>query len=52
MAGHWSNGDIGNLAAANLAQITRAVKLRLKQIHYRPHLVDGCLADTDLIMDG
>ncbi|MFJ2781928.1 transposase [Kitasatospora sp. NPDC087315] len=44
--------DIGNLAAADLGQITRAVKHRLKQIQYRPDLVDGCLAGTGLIMDG
>ncbi|GAB7109745.1 hypothetical protein JCM4814A_80600 [Streptomyces phaeofaciens JCM 4814] len=29
----------------------RAVKRRLKQIQYRPDLVDGCLAATDLIPD-
>ncbi|MFD7541264.1 MULTISPECIES: hypothetical protein [unclassified Streptomyces] len=33
-------------------QVTRAVKRRLKQIQYRPDLVHGCLAGTDLIMDG
>ncbi|MFB7541799.1 transposase [Streptomyces zaomyceticus] len=44
--------DIGNLAAADLGQITRVVKHRLKQIQYRPDLVDGCLAGTGLIMDG
>lgn len=44
--------DIGNLAAADLGQITRAVKRRLKQIQYRPDLVDGCLTGTGLIMDG
>jgi hypothetical protein len=46
------SGDIGNLAAADLGQITRAVKHRLKQIQYRPDLVDGCLAGAGLIMDG
>ncbi|MEV7676764.1 transposase [Streptomyces sp. NPDC088752] len=52
--GVWSlvKRDIGNLATADLGQITRAVKRKLKQIQYRPHLIDGCLADTDLIMDG
>ncbi|MEU2874710.1 transposase [Streptomyces olivoreticuli] len=52
--GIWSmvKRDIGNLAAAALSQITRAVKRRLKQIQYRPDLVDGCLAGTGLIMDG
>ncbi|MFF4830318.1 transposase [Streptomyces sp. NPDC001315] len=52
--GIWSlvKRDLGNLAAADLGQITRAVKRRLKQIQYRPDLVDGCLAETGLIMDG
>ncbi|MET7356229.1 transposase [Streptomyces mirabilis] len=51
--GIWSlvKRDIGNLAAAGLSQITRAVKRRLKRIQYRPALVDGCLAETGLIMD-
>ncbi|WP_371503199.1 transposase [Kitasatospora sp. NBC_00374] len=44
--------DIGNLAAANLDQVTRAVKRRLKQIQYCLDLVDGGLAGTGLIMDG
>lgn len=43
--------DIGNLAAADLGQITQAVKRRLKQIQYRPHVLDGCLASTGLSMD-
>ena len=52
--GIWSllKRDIGNLPAADLSQITKAVKHRLKQIHYRPDLVDGCLAGTGLITDG
>ncbi|MGW4650211.1 IS630 family transposase [Kitasatospora sp. NPDC004289] len=51
--GIWSlvKRDIGNLAAANLDQLTRAVKHKLKQIQYRPHLVDGCLAGTELTLD-
>jgi len=49
--GIWSliKRDIGNLAAADLGQITRAVKHRLKRIQYRPDLVDGCLTGTGLI---
>ncbi|WP_310794848.1 transposase [Streptomyces sp. TLI_171] len=43
--------DIGNLAAADLGQLTQAVKHRLKQIQYRPDLVDSCLADTGLSLD-
>ncbi|MCB8907673.1 MULTISPECIES: transposase [unclassified Streptomyces] len=48
--GVWSvvRRDIGNLAAADLDQIARAVKRRLKQIQYRPHVVGGCLAGTGL----
>ncbi|SEM25608.1 hypothetical protein SAMN05414137_121171, partial [Streptacidiphilus jiangxiensis] len=40
------------LAAADLSQITRAVKRRLKRIQYRPDLVDGCLTATGLILGG
>ncbi|MER5834991.1 hypothetical protein ABT116_30195 [Streptomyces sp. NPDC002130] len=51
--GIWSlvKRDIGNLAAADLGQITRSVKRRLKQIQYRPDLADSCLAGTGLITD-
>ncbi|WP_329600086.1 transposase [Streptomyces pseudovenezuelae] len=50
----WSlvKREMGNLAAADLAQITMAVKRRLKQIQCRPDLVDACLAATGLIADG
>ncbi|MER5664016.1 helix-turn-helix domain-containing protein [Streptomyces mirabilis] len=44
--------DLGNLAAADLGEITRAVKRRLKGIRYRPDLVDGCIAATGLSLDG
>lgn len=40
--------DIGNLAAANLAETTRAVKRKLKMLPYRPEAIDGCLAGTGL----
>lgn len=40
-----------DLAAADLAQITWAVKRRLKQMHYRPDPVDACLTSTGLITD-
>ncbi|GAA4830714.1 hypothetical protein GCM10023235_00930 [Kitasatospora terrestris] len=51
--GIWSlvKREIGNLAAADLTQITRAVKRRLKRIQYRPDLVDGCLAATGLAQE-
>ncbi|MFF3608829.1 hypothetical protein [Streptomyces sp. NPDC002463] len=42
----------GNLAAADLGQITRTVKRRLKQIQYSPDLVDGYLAGTGPIANG
>ncbi|MFJ6636692.1 transposase [Streptomyces sp. NPDC091376] len=50
--GVWSlvKRDIGNLAAANLGVITRAVKRRLKKFQYRRHLIDGCLAGTGLVL--
>ncbi|WP_257585884.1 MULTISPECIES: transposase [unclassified Streptomyces] len=50
--GIWSlvKREVGNLAAADLAQITKAVKRRLKQIQYRPDIVDGCLAGTGLAL--
>ncbi|WUH38805.1 transposase [Streptomyces sp. NBC_00444] len=50
--GIWSlvKRDLGNLAAADLAQIARAVQRRLKQIQCRPALVDGCLAGTGLMV--
>ncbi|MGK3944938.1 hypothetical protein [Streptomyces sp. RP5T] len=44
--------DLGNLAAADLGEITTPVKRRLKEIQYRPDLVDGCTADTGLSLDG
>lgn len=44
--------DLGNLAAADLGEITSAVKRRLKKIQYRPDLVDGCIAATGLSLDG
>jgi hypothetical protein len=49
----WSlvKRDIGNLAAANLADVTQAVKRRLKRLQYRPDVIDGCLAGTGLALD-
>ncbi|MEU0039206.1 transposase [Streptomyces sp. NPDC006333] len=51
--GVWSlvKRDIGNLAAADFGQITRAVKRKLKMLQYRPEVIDGCLAGTDLPLD-
>ncbi|WOX16272.1 hypothetical protein [Streptomyces sp. N50] len=46
--GVWSlfKRDIGNLVAADLGQITRAVKRKLKMLRYCPEVIDGCLAGT------
>ncbi|MFD9125490.1 transposase [Kitasatospora sp. NPDC059571] len=51
--GIWSlvKREIGKLAAADLAQITRAVKRRLKRIQYRPELVDGCITATGMTLE-
>jgi hypothetical protein len=38
-------------AAADLGQITRAVKRKPKMPQYRPEVIDGCLAGTDLALD-
>ena len=44
--------DIGNLAAADLSQITRAVKRKLKMLQFRPEVIDGCVAGTGLTLSG
>ncbi|MEU5076058.1 transposase [Streptomyces asoensis] len=48
--GVWSlvKRGIGNLAAASLGQVIRAVKRRLKKLQYRPDVIDGCLAGSGL----
>ncbi|MET8631130.1 transposase [Kitasatospora sp. NPDC004669] len=50
--GVWSlvKRDIGNLAAADLGQITRAVKRKLKMLQYRPGVIDGCHVGTGLAL--
>lgn len=50
--GIWSlvKRDLGNLAAADLSQATRAVKRRLKMLQYRPEVIDGCLVGTGLAL--
>ncbi|MFE8950683.1 DDE endonuclease [Streptomyces sp. NPDC007856] len=42
---------LADFAAADLAHLTRVIKRYLKKIQYRPHLADGCLPPTGLIMD-
>jgi hypothetical protein len=48
--GVWSHmkRGLGNLAACGLDQLVATVKSRLKQIQYRPGLIDGFLAQTGL----
>lgn len=50
--GVWSlvKRDIGNLAAVDLGQVTRAVKRRLKMLQYRPEVTDGRPVGTDLAL--
>ncbi|GAA3510355.1 hypothetical protein GCM10023075_72040 [Streptosporangium album] len=46
-------GGLANLAVTGLDQlvrVVRVVKRGLKKIQYRPHLIDGCLAETDLVL--
>jgi len=42
---------IANFAATDLDGLVRIIKRKLKKIQYRPHLVDGCLAATGLIIE-
>ncbi|MEU4583273.1 transposase [Kitasatospora aureofaciens] len=51
--GIWSlvKRDIGNLAAADLGQITSAAKRKLKMLQYRPEVIDGCLTGTGLTLE-
>jgi hypothetical protein len=50
--GIWSltKRSIANFAAADLDGLIRIIKRKLKKIQYRPHLIDGCLAGTGLII--
>jgi hypothetical protein len=51
--GAWSNmkNGLGNLAAADVDQLTAIIKNRLKSIQYRPALIDGFLAQTGLALE-
>lgn len=40
-----------NFAAADLDDLVRIVKRKLKKIQYRLHLIDGCLAGTGLAIE-
>jgi putative transposase len=42
---------LGNLAAADLDQLTAIIKNRLKSMQYRPALIEAFLAQTGLTVD-
>ncbi|GIH97942.1 hypothetical protein ACFFMN_38345 [Planobispora siamensis] len=42
---------ITNFVAADLDGLVRIIKRKLKKIQYRPHLLDGCLAATGLVIE-
>jgi transposase len=51
--GVWSllnRGGLANLATPGLDHLVRVVKRGLKKIQYRPQLIDGCLAETGLVL--
>jgi transposase len=50
--GVWAHlkHDLGNLATTNIDDLADTVKTRLKQIQYRPDLIDGFLAQTGLTL--
>ena len=49
----WANmkNGLGNLAAADVDQLTAIIKNRLKSIQYRPGLIDAFLAQTGLRLE-
>jgi transposase len=51
--GIWSllKRAIASFAAADLDALVRIVKRKLKKIQYRPHLINGCLAETGLTLE-
>ncbi len=51
--GVWSllKRSVANLAATNLDHLVRVVERKLKKIQYRPHLLEGCLAETGLTLE-
>ncbi|MFF7648203.1 hypothetical protein [Streptomyces canus] len=52
--GIWSllKWHLADFAAVDLTHLTRVIKRKLKKTQCRPHLIDGCLPPTGLIMDG
>jgi transposase len=51
--GVWSllKRAIANFVAPDLSGLVRIVKRKLKKIQFRPHLIDGCLTGTGLIIE-
>jgi len=51
--GVWAHmkRSLGNLAACGVDQLAATVKTRLKQIQYRPDLINGFLAQTGLTLE-
>ena len=51
--GAWANmkNGLGNLAAADVDQLTAIIKNGLKSIQYRPALIDAFLAQTGLTLE-
>ena len=51
--GIWSllKRSMVNFAAADVNGLVRIIKRKLKKIQYRPHLIDGCLAGTGLVIE-
>ena len=51
--GVWSlvKRSLENFAAASMDHLVRVLKRKLKKVQYRPHVLQGCLAGTGLIID-
>lgn len=51
--GIWSllRRAMANFVVADLHGLVRIIKRKLKKIQYRPHLLDGCLAQTGLVIE-
>ena len=51
--GAWANmkNGLGNLAAADVGQLTAIIKNRLKSIQYRPAFIDAFLGQAGLTLE-
>ena len=52
--GIWSvlkRGVLANLAVASFSHLIQVIRRGLKKIHYRPGLIEGCLAGTGLTLE-